>query len=252
MGVLRGTAVRAFHRVVDAVLPPVCLACRRPVADVDALCSSCWSGLRLIERPYCERLGTPFAYDLGSGALSAAAIAEPPPFNRARAVAVYSGAARDLVHGLKYRDRHDVATYLARMMVRAGSELLDEDTVLVPVPLHRWRLWRRRFNQSALLAERIASTAHCRVEPAALVRIRATRQQVGLTCNERARNVQGAFRVDPDSRAAIDGRRVVLVDDVLTTGATVNACTRALLRAGAAEVDVLVFARVVGGEPTDL
>ncbi len=251
-GVVAG-ARTVRRRVVDALLPPVCMACRRPVADSHALCVSCWSQLRLIDRPYCERLGTPFAYDLGPGALSAEAIANPPPYDRARAVAAYTGVARNLVHGLKYRDRQELARLLAGMMARAGRDLLCDGVVLVPVPLYYWRLWRRRFNQSALLAEGIAAAAGAdvAVEAGALRRIRATRQQVGLSQSERSRNVQGAFRVADEHRVRIAGRRVVLIDDVLTTGATANACTRALTRAGAASVDVLVFARVVGGEVSD-
>lgn len=252
--VLRGARAllrRSGGRLIDGLLPPLCLACRRPVADADALCVACWSDLALIERPYCERLGTPFAYDLGPGALSAEAIAHPPPFARARAVALYKGVARDLVHGLKYRDRQEMATFLARMMARAGAELLTDDAVLVPVPLYYWRLWRRRFNQSALLATGIGKASGLPVELSALKRIRATRQQVGLSQRERERNVQGAFRVDQDGRSRIAGRRVVLIDDVLTTGATAQACTRALLRGGAASVDLLVFARVVGDDGTD-
>ena len=240
-------AAALARRLIDLALPPQCLACRAPVAEMGTLCPACWSRLKLIEQPYCARLGIPFAYDLGPGALSAEAIADPPPFDRARAAAVYDDVARRLVHGLKYRDRLELARWMANWMARAGSGLLKAADVVVPVPLHRRRLWWRRYNQSALLAHVLAETAGKPVANDALWRIRATAQQVGLSAEERDRNVRGAFRVTAEGRQYIAGRRVLLVDDVYTTGATVKAGTRALLRAGAVAVDVLTFARVVKG-----
>jgi ComF family protein len=230
---------------VNLLLPPHCMACEMPVASSGTLCAQCWGKLRLIERPYCDRLGTPFAYDLGEGALSAEAIADPPPFERLRAVAAYDDMARKLVHGLKYGDRLDLARWMARWMARAGSEVVAAAGVIVPVPLHRRRLWSRRFNQSAMLALAIAEAADKAIAPTALRRIRSTRQQVGLSARERADNVRGAFRVAEGERIAVAGRRVLLVDDVYTTGATMKAATRALMRAGAEAVDAVVFARVV-------
>jgi ComF family protein len=233
------------RRAADLALPPHCLACAKLVALEGSLCAGCWSGLRLIEKPYCAQLGVPFAYDLGPGALSAEAIADPPPFARCRAVAVYDEVAQRLVHGLKYQDRLELARWMADWMARAGEELLGDADLVTAVPLHRRRLWRRRFNQSALLAGTIARRAGKPHAATVLKRIRPTAQQVGLTAGERDRNVRGAFKVAPEDRPAVAGRRVMLVDDVYTTGATVKAATRALLRAGASAVDVLVFARVV-------
>jgi ComF family protein len=240
-------ALRGVGRVVlDAALPPLCPACRRPVADDGGLCPGCWSQLSFITPPYCERLGIPFAYDPGPGVLSMQAIADPPAYQRARAAVRYDEIARTLVHALKYGDRLDLAPTLGRWMVAAGAPLLAEADALVPVPLHWRRLWWRRFNQSAALAEVIAARVNLPVAHA-LARVKATRQQVGLTASERALNVQGAFRVPEAARADVKGRRLVIVDDVLTSGATIDACSRVLLRAGAATVDVLVFARVVDG-----
>ncbi|HVY19397.1 MAG TPA: ComF family protein [Bauldia sp.] len=233
--------------VADVALPPQCLACDTPVAGHGSLCARCWSKLRLIEKPYCAQLGIPFAYDLGPGALSAEAIADPPPFARCRAVAAFDDIARTLVHGLKYRDRLELAQWMASWMGRAGAELIADADVIVPVPLHTRRLWWRRYNQSVLLAQGIGRTSGKPASTSALRRIRATEQQVGLTADQRDRNVRGAFQVPASEKAAIAGRRVLLVDDVYTTGATVKACTRALMRAGAVAVDVLVFARVVTG-----
>ena len=235
---------RALGGALNLALPSLCPACREQVRD-SGLCASCWSKLSLIAPPYCERLGIPFAYDPGPGVLSMQAISDPPAYHRARAAVRYDDIARALVHALKYGDRIDLAPTMGRWMARAGLELLKEADALIPVPLHWRRLWARRFNQSALLAQAISRESGVAVADTALKRIKATAQQVGLTQSERAENVQGAFRVPPDRKAEVAGRRVVLVDDVLTSGATSDACARALLRAGARNVDLLVFARVV-------
>jgi ComF family protein len=232
-----------LRAILDLALPPVCAACRQPVAG-QGLCPSCWSKLSFITRPYCERLGIPFVYDPGPGILSMEAIADPPAYNRARAAVRFDEISRTLVHALKYGDRLDLAPLLGRWIAQAGGELLAEADALVPVPLHWRRLWARRFNQSAALAAVIAAESGVPVAAGALKRVKATAQQVGLSQAQRAANIQGAFRVPEDGKAAVRGRRLVLIDDVLTSGATVEGCAKALLRAGAANVDVLVFARV--------
>jgi ComF family protein len=237
--------LRAVVRpLLNVALPPLCPACDEPVRDAKALCAACWGKLGFIAPPYCERLGIPFAYDPGPGILSMQAIADPPAYHRCRAAVRYDEIARTLVHALKYGDRLDLAPTLGGFMASAGGELTAGADALVPVPLHWRRAWARRFNQSAALA-RVISAA-CGVPLCMpLRRVRATPHQVGLTRSERAVNVQGAFRVPTDARAEVAGRRLVLVDDVLTSGATADTCARVLLRAGAKAVDVLVFARVV-------
>ncbi|MDR3468817.1 MAG: ComF family protein [Xanthobacteraceae bacterium] len=238
-------AARAATRLVrDLALPTLCVACRDEVAG-DGVCARCWNQLSFIAQPYCPRLGIPFVYDPGPGLLSMQAIAAPPAYQRARAAVRYDDVAKRLVHGLKYQDRTDLAPIMGRWMARAGHDLLADADVLVPVPLHWRRGWSRRFNQSGLLAREIGRRSGVDLAPDALRRVRSTRQQVGLSRSERALNVQGVFKVAVERRPAIEGRHVVLVDDVLTSGATVDACARALLRARAAQVDVLVFARVV-------
>jgi ComF family protein len=164
----------------------------------------------------------------------------------------YDDVARVLVQKFKYSDHLELAPMLGQWMARAGRELTREADALVPVPLHWRRLWARRFNQSAALALAVGRIAGLPVLSESLRRVRATPQQVGLDKSERAHNVQGAFRVSPERKADVAGRRLILVDDVLTSGATVEACARALLRAGAAHVDVLVFARVVAGVRTTI
>lgn len=201
-----------------------------------------------IERPYCERLGTPFTSDIGGAVLSPAAIADPPAYDRARAAARYGDVARDLVHLLKYGDRLDLARPLGRWMARAGAELLADADALVPVPLHWSRLWQRRFNQSAALAQAISSISGVPVSDHILARDQATPPQVGLTKSERASNVQGAFSVPKSARIDVKGRKLIVIDDVLTSGATASACARVLRRARASRIDVLVLARVVGYE----
>jgi ComF family protein len=237
----------AAARLLDLVFPPSCLVCRRAIAEHGALCPACWSEIAFIERPFCERLGSPFDQDFQvEGMISLEAAANPPAFSRARAVARYdSDKARLLAHRLKYYDRLELAEPLGRWMARAGADLLSQADVLAPIPLHRMRLFFRRFNQSAALARVISRESAVPAEMLALERVKATTPQVGLTRTQRAANLQGAFRVRKDMAIKIAGKNVVLVDDVLTTGATANAATRALLRAGAERVDVLVFARAV-------
>jgi ComF family protein len=244
-GARRRSMGRVAHVLLGLLYPPTCVACGAATGAAHALCASCWSGIAFIARPYCERLGTPFAVDLGQPLLSPAAIADPPVFARARAVARYDATASALVHRLKYGDRPELARAMGAMMAGAGAELLKDADVIVPVPLHRWRLWQRRFNQAMALSAVISRTSDVPCDPFLLARVKRTRQQVGLTKAQRRDNLQGAFRVSTEAKERLRGRRVLLVDDVLTTGATANAASRALLRGGAEAVDVLAFARVV-------
>lgn len=198
--------------------------------------------MHFIERPYCEVLGIPFSYDPGEGMVSAEAIATPPSFDRLRAVALHEGVARSLVHGLKYRDRTDLAPMMAAWMLRAGEAYLSGCDGIIPVPLHWTRLSLRRFNQAAELARHLARLSGRPLLVEALQRARRTRRQVGLTARAREDNVRAAFRVVKGSEDQVFGKRLVLIDDVYTTGATVSAAARVLKRAGASEVTVLTFA----------
>lgn len=240
-----GVLTRAAAAVLDIVLPPLCMACREPVSAPGRLCGPCWGQADFIAPPQCATCGLPFDYDLGPGAVCAPCAAAPPAFDRARAVLRYGDVARRLVAGFKYADRTHLAVWLAAWLARAGAALLDDADLLVPVPLHRRRLVVRRFNQSAMLARALSKACGAAAPVGALVRHRATPAQAGLDRARRARNVAGAFRVPAGERAGLAGRRVVLVDDVLTTGATAQACARVLRRAGAARIDVLTLARVV-------
>lgn len=247
-----GSRKALLRGLADLVLPPVCMACRAAVDEPGCLCAGCWSRIDFIAPPICDRLGTPLVHAFDGGTVSAAALADPPAYGRARAVAAFGDVARDLIHALKYADRLDIAPPLARMMARAGADILEGAGALVPVPLHGLRLWRRRFNQSVLLARGVGKASGVPVRAEWLVRQKATSPQVGLDRKARAANVAGAFAVPETARAELRGRRVVLVDDVLTTGATIDACVKALTRAGASGVDVLVFARVVDDARTPI
>jgi ComF family protein len=192
-------------------------------------------------------LGLPFEVSLGPDARSAEAIADPPPFDRARSAVLYNKVARRLVGRLKYGDRPELARFCARLMASACGELLGDDALLVPVPLHPMRQFSRRYNQSTELARALSRVTGVPVDPALVRRNKRTRQQVGLSADARARNVQGAFAAHPELLLRLKGRRVVIVDDVVTTGATVKAVTRALKKGGAEHVDVISFARVLTG-----
>jgi ComF family protein len=251
LGALRGGLRHAASLALDIALPTLCVACREPVAG-EGVCAECWSKLSFIAKPYCPRLGIPFVYDPGPDLLSMEAIASLPAYTRARAAVRYDDVAKTLVHALKYQDRTDLAPTMGRWMARAGDVLLADADALIPVPLHWRRAWHRRYNQSGALASVIAGQSGVKAKPEWLERARATEQQVGLSRAQRASNVQGAFRVPAERQSELAGMKVVLVDDVLTSGATVDACARALLRAKAAQVDVLIFARVVDSPKTPI
>lgn len=230
--------------VLNALLPPQCLACGAVVDDAGALCGGCFARVTFVAPPVCAACGASFETPVvgEEGTLCGACIANAPIYGRARAVFLYDDHSRPLVLRLKHGDRTDAAVHLARWMRRSGAELLSACDVIVPVPLHRWRLLMRTYNQAALLANALGRLTGKAVAVDTLRRIKATPSQGGLSRGARARNVAGAFTVHAPARVA--GKRVLLVDDVFTTGATAEACTRALLDAGAASVDVLVLARV--------
>ncbi|MGH6871864.1 MAG: ComF family protein [Rhizomicrobium sp.] len=237
-------AAKFGRAVLDLVYPPLCAICRRPVSEAHALCAACWSGIAFLDGPACACCGAPFEIDPGPDTLCAACHAEPPAFERALSVLRYDDASKKPILALKRADRHDLVPAFARWLERAGRDLLAETDLLVPVPLHRRRLWQRRYNQAALLALKLGKLTGKPADPLALTRIKPTPSQGEMpSAKARRRNVRGAFKVV--DRKAVAGRSVLLIDDVFTTGATVSACARALKRAGARKVLVLTVARVV-------
>lgn len=238
-------AARTWRGVVDMLTPSQCLGCGMPLSDPASLCVPCWAKLQHLDDPVCDMLGTPFAYDQGPEILSAAALANPPAWDRARAAVTFDDAARGLIHALKYNDRQEAGLLMARMMARAGRLLMAEAEIILPVPLYRWRLWQRRFNQSAFLAKQLAASSGKPWRGDLLLRQRRTRSQVGLDLAARRKNVKGAFVIAPGQQVGVAGRSILLVDDVRTTGSTAEACAACLKEAGAAKVTLLTFALVL-------
>jgi ComF family protein len=230
---------------LDALLPPQCLCCGAMVDRQGNLCAPCWSGMRFLEPPCCRACGFPFPYDEGGRALCGACSRRHPDFDRARAVLAYDDHSRTLMLRLKHGDRLDGVPAFGQWLARAGAEIWSGADLILPVPLHRWRLIRRRYNQAALLGQAVSRTTGLPCQPQLLLRSRATASQGGLSRAGRYRNVRGAFAVRRADKARLKGARVVLIDDVFTIGATVSACARTLKRHGAARVDVLTLARVL-------
>ncbi len=247
LGRVTALSRQAARSVLDTILPPRALdeqgGGARPVLS-PGVSAAGWSRIAFVDAPFCDACGAPFEYAQGEAALCPACLARRPVFARARAACLYDEHSRDLILQLKHADRTDLAGLFARWLARAAADVLADSDAVLPVPLHRWRLLRRRYNQAAEIARPLAGLADLAYFADALVRTRATASQAGRSGGGRRRNVAGAFAVPPRWRRRIEGRRLLLVDDVLTTGATVEACARTLKSAGAAEVNVAVIARV--------
>jgi ComF family protein len=232
-------------KLVDLVLPPRCVLTGEIVAAQGTLAPEGWQTLRFISPPFCHTCSYPFDFETENTSQCAACLADPPPFASARAVLAYDDASRDLILKFKHADHLQAVPALIPMLARAGADSLGRADLIVPVPLHRWRLLRRRYNQAALLTWGLARRMGKPCLPDALIRIRATPSQGHMRANDRQKNVKRAFAIHPRHGPAVAGRRILLVDDVFTTGATLQECAKVLLDAGAKEVHVLTIARVI-------
>jgi ComF family protein len=245
-GSARAVGRRLGLRLLDFLFPPLCAACRSPVSAAHSLCSTCWGRIAFLSDPFCAVCGFPFEYDTGPDTLCAGCRQRFPAFDTARALMRYDETSRNPILALKRADRLDLVPAFARWIERPGRELLEAADLIVPVPLHRWRLWRRRFNQSALIAMALGRLSGKPVDCFVLRRVRPTPSQGEMpSASARRRNVRGAFRADGPRSDGIAGKTILLIDDVFTTGATIEACARALKRAGAGRIFVLTLARVV-------
>ncbi len=233
-----------FTRIIDLFLPPLCFVCEEPVSRTETVCPACWKKLTFIEASFCARCGIPFDFPVAPGTLCGACLAEPPAFETARAAMLYDDESRKMIIRFKRVDQTHYAKALATWMHRAGSDILKTADALIPVPLHRKRLFHRRYNQSALLAQNVGELAQKPALVDALARIKETPVQGRLKRKERQANVKGAFAVLEKHKPAINGKTLVLIDDVMTTGSTANECAKALLSAGASAVHILTVARV--------
>lgn len=236
-------------------MPPQCLSCGTLIEQDGALCVDCWQEVTFIGQPHCAACGLPFEFDDPDTGrteenLCGACIARPPIFERARAVLAYDDASRPFILAFKYADRVEAAATFAGWMARAGADVLKDADLIAPVPLHWTRLFRRRYNQAALLGQQLGRISALPTIPALLVRQHPTPPQGRLNPSARRKNVNGAFRLRDKHRPTIQGRRVLLIDDVLTTGATVSACAKILLKEGATAVDVLTLGRVARPLPS--
>ena len=233
--------------LLDLLFPPRSLdENRRDPESVQSIgmTAGAWSKIQFIEAPFCDGCGAPFEYDLGAGARCAACQARKPSFDHGRAACLYDEHSRGLILKLKHADRTDLSGLFARWLARSIADIAPDIDAVTPAPLHRWRLLGRRYNQAAEIARPLARMKGLAYFPDAVIRNRATATQGGRSGQGRRRNVAGVFAVPEHWRARVEGKRILIVDDVLTTGATVEGCARALKAAGAARVDVAVIARV--------
>lgn len=234
--------------IVDFALPPRCPSCGVITTTDQTFCFGCWEKMEFLGSPCCESCGLPFAYEQPEGNRCAGCLAQPPAHDRARSVLAYGEVARQVALKLKYGRKIGLARLIAGLMERHIPPEGRGNMVLVPVPLHRWRLWSRGFNQSALIAKALGRSLGIAAEVEILKRVKHTPPLKGMNPGQRVKAVQGAFAIDLAHRHRIAGKTVLLVDDVYTSGATANGCAKVLKRAGATSVQLLSWARVIADE----
>lgn len=238
---------RTSRYLLDVVFPPRCGNCGNFTESHGRLCAECWSALTFLSAPWCAACGYPFAYEMADAdALCAACMQHKPHYDGHRSMLKFDEHSKKLVHDLKYHDKPLLLPLFGEWLMRAGSEWIDEEDILIlPVPLHFLRLIKRRYNQAALLAKALARCSHQPLLPDGLKRIKRRPPQAGLSREQRLKNMRGVFAVNPRRKAQIAGKTILLVDDVMTTGATLNACAKTLKKAGASRVFAVTIARTV-------
>ncbi len=234
-----------YTALTNLLFPPACMVCHVPVSRVGTLCVDCFSSMQMISTPCCHQCGHPFAYEVEHLSRCDVCLHTNPPYDAARAIWHYDDASSRLIKQLKFADKTQLAPYLAQLMQGCGSALLETATLMAPVPLHRKRLHDRRYNQAMLLAAPLAQATDVPLIPDLLTRTRHTMPQTRLRFAERQRNVEGLFAIPAHHVAQVKGARILLIDDVMTTGATVSACAETLKAHGATWVGVLTLARRV-------
>lgn len=232
-------------KAIDIVFPPQCLSCKAKVESNGSLCHKCWEAIEFISSPQCVVCGVPFELATSERQICGKCIADPPKYKAARAVFSYDDASSKLITNFKYYDSTASGLHFAKWMLRAGKGFIDEADIIVPVPLHKIRLLSRRYNQSALLCNSLSEVTAKKVCNKLLIRHKNTKPQAGLSFNMRVNNVKSAFKVNNKFQDEITGKNILLVDDVMTTGSTINSCTKVLLKAGAKNVFVLTIAMTV-------
>ncbi|MEZ5692041.1 MAG: ComF family protein [Rickettsiales bacterium] len=233
------------NKFLNIIFPPQCLICKNIVSENGTLCLDCWQQIRFISDPICEKCGTSFEYDMGNNALCAGCIHDEPKYTRARAAFCYDEHSHKLITRLKYSDQTQLAITYSNWLINAGKEFIEVSDIVTPVPLHYLRFIGRRFNQSALLASNLASKTNISYLPDLLKRKRYTKPQTGLTKKQREKNVRNAFLVNEHYIKSVKNKNILLIDDVFTTGSTINQCSKSLLKAGASQVNVLTLARTI-------
>lgn len=232
-----------LHTVLDLIVPPLCPICKKHVLSTHGLCAECFKQIHFISRPYCEICGKPFEFDIPEETRCGACCKKNPIFTKARSAFLYDSFSAKLILPFKHSDHLELTPLLTNLLYRAGTDLFKETDLIIGVPLHRFRYIKRKYNQADILAKALAKKTTIPYHPHILIRKRATVSQGHMKSTERKLNVAGAFTIK--NKDAIQDKNILLIDDVFTTGATLNECTKTLLKNGAAKVFVLTLARVV-------